>query len=199
MISWSWNHFFFLCLKEKVRLSLRMDQSPPYPSLKTRAGFFLKRFNHHFSCLCGTSGFLAFVRGKWTQLSPQFTVWLWVDFWSFSCTSVTSRLYSGFVFVLILMRFILQLMALFLNHDFDILMHYFVLSLKKNKHLILPHFHLDYFEAFSPLTAIKVHLVSKSQRLHVWVTSQKEKYFLFEFNHIVTTLLTWVKERSPKY
>lgn len=131
MISWSWNHFFFLCLKEKVRLSLRMDQSPPYPSLKTRAGFFLKRFNHHFSCLCGTSGFLAFVRGKWTQLSPQFTVWLWVDFWSFSCTSVTSRLYSGFVFVLILMRFILQLMALFLNHDFDILMHYFVLSLKK--------------------------------------------------------------------
>lgn len=186
--------FFFLCLKEKVRLSLRMDQSPPYPSLKTRAGFFLKRFNHHFSCLCGTSGFLAFVRGKWTQLSPQFTVWLWVDFWSFSCTSVTSRLYSGFVFVLILMRFILQLMALFLNHDFDILMHYFVLSLKKNKHLILPHFHLDYFEAFSPLTAIKVHLVSKSQRrVSEWRHRRKN---IFCLNSTILWPLCWHGLRS---
>lgn len=143
--------------------------------------------------------FLGFCWGKWTQLSPQFTVWLWVDFWSFSCTSVTSRLYSGFVFVLILMRFILQLMALFFKSRFWYFNALFCSFFKKNKHLILPHFHLDYFEAFSPLTAIKVRLVSKSQRLRVWVTSQKEKYFLFEFNHIVTALLTWVKERSPKY
>lgn len=140
MISWSWNHFFFSLLERKSAFIFEDgSESPPYPSIKTRAGFFLKRFNHYFSCLCGTSGFLAFVGGKWTQLSPQFTVWLWVDFWSFSCTSVTSRLYSGFVFVLILMRFILQLMALFLNHDFDILMHYFVLSLKKKINISFCH------------------------------------------------------------
>lgn len=73
--------FFFSLLEGKSAFIFEDgSESPPYPSLKTRAGFFLKRFNHHFSCLCGTSGFLAFVGGKWTQLSPQFTVWLWVDF-----------------------------------------------------------------------------------------------------------------------
>lgn len=140
--------FFSLLEGKSAFISEDGSESPPYPS-KNTSRFFLKRFNHYFSCLCGTSGFLVLVGGKWTQLSRL----------PFGCgsisTSVTSHLYSGFVFVLILMRFILQLMALFfLNHNFGILMHYFVLSLKKNKHLILPHFHLDYFEAFSPLNTL---------------------------------------------
>lgn len=43
MISWSWNHFFFLCLKEKVCLSLRMDQSRHLiPLYKHEQVFFWK-------------------------------------------------------------------------------------------------------------------------------------------------------------
>lgn len=128
MISWSWNHFFSLLEGKSAFISEDGSESPPYPS-KNTSRFFLKRFNHYFSCLCGTSGFLVLVGGKWTQLSPQFTVWLRVDFYKRHFTSLLGfcfRFNSHEVYSAINGTF-------FLNHDFDILMHYFVLSLKKKK------------------------------------------------------------------
>lgn len=120
--------FFFAWRKKCFHLWgwIRVTTSSLY---KNTSRFFLKRFNHHFSCLCGTSGFLVLVGGKWTQLSPQFTVWLRVDFYKRHFTSLLGfcfRFNSHEVYSAINGTF-------FLNHDFDILMHYFVLSLKKNK------------------------------------------------------------------